>query len=693
MAGILPAEEDEMRLSCKAVFLSLGLALLAARSGVAVEPNKDASADRTLSPYFFVENGDPAVDRLPLKETKADVHIAGVIADVLITQVYRNEGSRPLSAKYVFPASTRAAVHGMTMQVGDQRIRAKIREKEAARKEFEAAQAAGKSAALLEQQRPNVFTMNVANVMPQDEIRVELHYSELLVPTDGTYEFVYPTVVGPRYSKEPEAAAATAGSKWVKSPYGHQGEAPKYKFDIETRIAAGMPIDEVLSPSHRTHVDWEDGNTARVRLDPAESEGGNRDYILRYRLAGKEVQTGLLLYSAPSGKAAQPGQDENFFLLMVQPPVRVEPKQIPPREYIFVLDVSGSMIGFPLDTAKVVIRELIGGLRPVDRFNVLLFSGASRLLSPRSLPATQANVQQMIAAIDSEKGGGETELGAALDHALALPETAGVSRTTIVITDGYVDAEAGVFEQIRSHLNRSNLFAFGIGTSVNRFLIEGMARAGQGEPFIVIGPDEAKAEAKRFQEYVRSPVLTHVAVETPDFQTYDVEPSAVPDLFAQRPLVVFGKYRGKASGTIRVTGLGGEGPYEKVFDVTAAKPAAENQALRYLWARSKVARLADDRRDTRGDDGEATRQAITGLGLKYELLTQYTSFVAVHEKVRNPEGAAENVNQPLPMPEGVSDYAASGVPEPELPLLAALVALLLGLVTCGRTWLRRASLG
>jgi Ca-activated chloride channel family protein len=687
MAGILPAEEDEMRLSCKAVILSLGLALLVARSGAAdtsKDASKDASPDRTLSPYFFVENGDPAVDHLPLKETKADVHIAGVIADVVVTQVYRNEGNRPLNAKYVFPASTRAAVHGMTMQVGDQRIRAKIREKQAAKKEFEAAQAAGKSAALLEQQRPNVFTMNVANVMPQDEIRVELHYSELLVPTDGTYEFVYPTVVGPRYSKEPETAAATAaGAGWVKSPYLHQGQAPAYKFGIETRIAAGMPIDEVLSPTHRTHVDWEDGNTARVRLDPAEADGGNRDYILRYRLQGKEVQTGLLLYPA------QPGQDENFFLLMVQPPQRVEPKQIPPREYIFVLDVSGSMGGFPLDTAKVVIGELIGGLRPIDRFNVLLFSGASRLLSPQSLPATPANVQQMIAAIDNEKGGGETELGAALDHALALPATAGVSRTTIVITDGYVDAEAGVFEQIRSHLNRSNLFAFGIGSSVNRFLIEGMARAGQGEPFVVTEPGEAKAAAEKFKEYVRSPVLTHVAVETPDFQTYDVEPSVVPDLFAQRPLVVFGKYRGKAAGTIRVTGLGGEGKYEKVFDVSEAKPSAENQALRYLWARSKVARLADDRADTRGDDGEATRQAVTALGLKYELLTAYTSFVVVNEQVRNKEGSAEAVDQPLPLPVGVSD---SAVPEPELPLLAALVVLLAGLTAAGRIWMRRASL-
>ncbi len=668
-----------MKRSCKAVFLSLGLALLVALPGIADVTRTDAAQvsdpDRTLSPYFFIENGDPAVDKLPLKETRADVHIVGVIADVLVTQVYRNEGSHPLNLRYVFPASTRAAVHGMTMQVGDLRIRAKIREKQAAKQEFEAAKAAGKSAALLEQQRPNVFTMNVANVMPQDEIRVELHYSELLVPTGGTYEFVYPTVVGPRYSNA-EAKAETAG--WVKSPYLHEKQEPTYKFDIQTHVAAGMPIDEITSPSHRTQVDWENGNTAKVRLAPGEENGGNRDYILRYRLEGKQVQTGLLLYPG------QPGQDENFFLLMVQPPKRVDPRQIPPREYIFVLDVSGSMHGFPLDTAKVLMSELVGALRPTDRFNVLLFSGASQLLAPQSLPATPANVRQILEKLESAQGGGETELGAALDRAMALPESAGVSRTMIVITDGFVAAEDSVCGRIRTRLNRSNLFAFGIGSSVNRHLIEGMAHAGQGEPFIVTEPAEAKEAARSLMDMVRSPVLTHVAVEPVDFQTYDVEPLSIPDLFAERPLVVFGKWKGKPSGTIRVTGAGGEGRYEKVFEVAEAKPSADNQALRYLWARARVARLSD----YGADSGDATRQAVTGLGLKYELLTAYTSFVAVHEKVRNQDGSAPDVDQPLPMPQGVSDLA---VPEPELPVLIALGTLILSLAAVARMRSRRAS--
>ncbi len=662
--------------------LSLGLALGAARPGAAGDENPE---QKTLSPYFLVENGDPAIDRLPLAETKAQVHIAGVIADVLVTQVYTNQGSRPINARYVFPASTRAAVHGMTLQVGDVRIRAKIRERQQAKQEFEEAKKEGKSAALLEQERPNVFTMSVSNVMPGDEIHVELHYSELLIPTDGTYEFVYPTVVGPRYSTKFESTAA-ADDQWVKNSYTHEGQAPTYRFGIETSLAAGMPIEELTCPSHRTHVDWLGTQEAKIDLDPGEENGGNRDYILRYRLEGKQVATGLLMYPGVPAKPGEPA--ENFFLLMVQPPQRVAVRQIPPREYIFVLDVSGSMGGFPLDTAKTLMRELIGGLRPIDKFNIVLFESGSRLLAPRSLSATPENIERAIAEMDGAQGGGGTNLGAALDKALALPGAEGVSRSTIVVTDGYIDAESEVFAKIRANLNRSNVFAFGIGSSVNRFLIEGMAHAGLGEPFVVEGPGAAKEVAGSFEEYIRSPVLTDIAWKAEGFEAYDVEPLSIPDLFADRPLVIFGKWRGgnKLAGSIRVTGVGGGGPFESVIDVATAKPSADLGALRYLWARSRVARLSD----FGSDESPETVRQITALGLGYDLLTQYTSFLAVHEVVRNPNGDAQDVTQPLPLPQGVSDRAiGTSVPEPELALLLVLAFGLFAWTPMGRARIAR----
>ena len=361
-------------------------------------------ADKTLSPYFFVEGGDPALDRLPLKDTRVDVAITGVIADVTVRQVYENHGTRPLHAKYVFPASTRAAVYGLTMTVGNVRTVAQIRERQQAAREFDAARREGKSASLLEQSRANVFSMKVANVLPGDTIAVELKYTELLVPTDGIYEFVYPTVVGPRYSETP-ASQAPSGDEFVRAPYTHQGEAPRSSFHLAGVISTGVPMHDLASPTHQIVIRTSAPQRAEVALDDAEHLGGNRDFILRYRLAGQRIASGLLLYE---------GRDENFFLLLAEPPEVVAPDQMPPREYVFVVDVSGSMNGYPLDTARTLMSDLAGVLRPADTFNVVVFADGSETFAPRSVPATRANLNRALQFIGRKQGGGGTRLLAAL---------------------------------------------------------------------------------------------------------------------------------------------------------------------------------------------------------------------------------------------------------------------------------------
>ncbi|HEU5179774.1 MAG TPA: VIT domain-containing protein, partial [Candidatus Polarisedimenticolia bacterium] len=486
-------------------------------------------ADKTLSPYFQLLAPEGASDAFPLESTEVDATINGVIADVRVRQTYANEGAAPIHARYVFPGSTRAALHGMSIRIGDEVTVARIRERETAKREFETARSQGKSASLLEQQRPNVFTMSVANILPLDRVEVELHYTELLVPTDGTYEFVYPTVVGPRYvsgaprSEGPARPVREAEPmEWAKSPFLHEGEAPATRFAIRVVLSTAIPLRDVHCLSHAATVDWKRQDLAEVSLANPDEFAGDRDFILDYRLAGNEIQSGLLLYQ---------GEKESFFLLMVQPPETVRPADIPPREYIFVLDVSGSMEGFPLQTAKAVIRDLIGGLRPVDRFNVVLFAGGDRVLAERSLEASPENVRLALQAIENERGGGGTEIVPALKTAMALPRDERASRSVVVITDGFVAAESEVFELIAAHLDRTNVFSFGIGSSVNRYLVEGMAKAGLGEPFVVTEPAEAAGAARRFREYIESPVLTHLQIEFEDFDAYDVEPPAIPDLF------------------------------------------------------------------------------------------------------------------------------------------------------------------
>ena len=645
------------------IFLVFWSAVWAGVGSAMAEENDN----KPLSPYFFVESGDEGQECFPLKSTTVKAAISGVIADVKVTQTYTNTGTRPINARYVFPASTRAAVHGMRMTVGEEVIEAKIEARQKARQTFKKAKAAGKSASLLEQQRPNVFSMHVANVMPGETIAIDLHYSELLVPEEGLYQFVYPTVVGPRYSTIPEKGADDH-HRWLQNPYLTEDQDPTSTFDIQVSLAGGLPIGQVACATHATDVAWDGPSKAQISLAADEPHGGNRDFILDYRLSGDQIQTGLMTYE---------GDAEKVFMLMVQPPQRVTPDAIPPREYIFVLDVSGSMHGFPLDTAKVLIKDLLAGLRPEDRFNVILFAGAARLLAPRSIAADPAQIQAAVNFVDDQDGGGGTELDRALSTGLNLPHDEGYARTMVVVTDGYIAAEKAVFSRIADQAGQCNVFAFGIGSSVNRHLIEGLAKAGQGEPFVVTEPKEAAATAARFRRYIAAPVLTDINIKFDGFDAYDVEPLQPADLFAQRPLIVCGKWRGERQGTIEIKGTGGQGPYAEVFHVAEALPADDNGALPYLWARMRLARLSDF---SVTEDDEQIKEQVTQIGLAYNMLTAHTSFVAVHEKVRNTAAPATDVDQPLPLPQHVSNLAvgARHVPEPDLGVML-IAAIPLGL--------------
>jgi Ca-activated chloride channel homolog len=655
-----------MRKICFVMVAMLVWGLLGVGAVGAEQPSK------TLSPYFFVEGGETGEEHFPLKSTSVDAVISGVIADVRVTQEYANIGTGPINARYIFPASTRAAVHGLRMTVGDDVIEARIRERQAAKKEFAAAKAAGKSASLLEQERPNVFSMHVANIMPGETVTIELHYSELLVPEEGLYEFVYPTVVGPRYSTIPEAGAAD-NQQWLQNPYLTEDRKPASTFAIKVTLMAGMPIAQVACSSHATDVKWEGQSQARITLAADEYHGGDRDFCLDYRLSGDQIQSGLMLHQ---------GDQENFFLLMVQPPQRVTPASIPPREYIFVLDVSGSMAGFPLDTAKTLMRQLLGDLHPVDRFNLILFAGSAQVLAPRSVPAEAPHIQAAMKLVDHQQGGGGTELAQALATGLGLPHDEGYARTMVVVTDGYIAAEKEVFGLIADQAGQCNVFTFGIGSSVNRYLIEGLAKAGQGEPFVVTEPQAAAATAARFKNYIEAPVLTGIALKFKGFDAYAVEPVHQADLFSRRPLIVCGKWRGRPEGTIDLTGITGNGPYAAHFDVSQTAPADDSGALPFLWARMRLSRLTDF---SSQEDEADTRSQVTQLGLQYNLLTAFTSFVAIHQQVRNIAGPARDVNQPLPLPHNVSNLAVGGrnVPEPEMETMLVILAAM-GLVIARR---------
>ena len=584
------------------------------------------NGDEVCSPYFFVKSNDPEKSWMPLKSTRAYVKITGNIADVKVEQIYKNESDRSLDAIYIFPGSTRAAVYGLDMTIGKRVIHAKVKEREQARKDFEQARQAGKRATLLEQDRPNVFKTEVTNIRPGDEIKVEMYYTELLEYRDKIYEFVYPTAVGPRYS--------TANEEYVQKSIEQLMSKHQPKFNVQVVIDGAIPVQTVASSSHAISMKKVSETSTVVAMQNPLDEKLGKDFVLQYSLQGKEVMGGLTLYEH---------NNEKFFLLMMQPPKKTKESLIMPREYIFIVDVSGSMHGYPLEVSKGILTRLISSLKPTDRFNVLLFESSNAMLSKTSMPATPENIQKAIRVIDQQRGSGGTELYPALQTAFNYKDPAldNYARTFIIATDGYVSVESKVFQLIKDNLNKANFVPLGIGTSVNRYLIEGMAWAGASEPFIIENQTQAEEVGNRLIQTISQPLFSHINIDWGDFQAYDTYPQQVPDIFSDRPITVFGKYKGTAKGYISLKGETAMGEFTIKFPVASASKTG-NQALRYLWARNKIKYLSDyapffesERQYyysyNNNEISDKNKHEITKLGLEYNLLTAFTSFLAIDD--------------------------------------------------------------
>ncbi|MDR0231277.1 MAG: TonB family protein [Dysgonamonadaceae bacterium] len=599
------------------------------------EPQEDlhhvipGDGTKSCSPYFFVKSNHPSRTALSLQSTKADVKIAGSIANVTIEQVYVNTGQRIYDAIYIFPGSTRAAVYGLDMTIGKRVIHAQVKEREKARTEFEEARKEGKRATLLEQDRPNVFKMEVANIRPGDTIKVNMFYTELLEYRDREYEFVYPTAVGPRYSNQEEELATRSiiQTFFMEKP----------AFDVDVTIESPVPVQNVAA-SHQIKMSRISDKLMKITLnDPKGTETG-ADFILKYGLQGGTVESGLTLYNHGN---------EKFFLMMMQPPKKAAETAIMPREYIFIVDVSGSMSGFPLEISKTILRKLISSLKPADRFNVLLFESNNAMMSDRSLPATQENIDKATRLISNQYGSGGTELYPALKKAFSYkdPELEDYARTFIIATDGYVTIESKAFQLIADNVDKANFIPLGIGSSVNRYLIEGMAYAGASEAFIIENKTEAEKVGEHLIKTISQPLLSDISINWGGMEVYDTYPQKIPNMFTERPIVVFGKYKGNPKGTITLSGKTAQGYFQRSIP-TKEIVHSKNEALRYLWARNKIKFLSDYAFCfVSGSDGwgghegisEKSKQEVTRLGLKYNLLTAYTSFLAIDNDLQGGE--------------------------------------------------------
>jgi Ca-activated chloride channel family protein len=573
----------------------------------------------------------------PLKHTDVQATVSGPMATVTVRQDFVNESPDTIEALYSFPLPVMGAVYGYQMQVGDRVVKGKIARREEAEKAYRKARAQGQTAGLLEQERPNVFRQSLANIPAGAKVSVEIHYVELVKYENQTYEFVFPMVVGPRYFP-----AHTPGQGRVNPPVAAKGTRAGHDIAIAVKLESAAPLGEVSSESHALARQQLAGHSEEIRLAQAR-EIPNRDFVVRYKIASREIAPSLLTHR-DNGKG--------YFSFVIDPPaLRTQELNITPKELVFVIDTSGSMHGFPLDKAKESMRLAIEGLNARDTFNLITFAGDTHMLWPKPMPATKENVAAAQQFLAGRASGGGTEMMKAIQAALDGTDSQEHLRVVCFMTDGYVGNENEILAEILKHPN-ARVFSFGIGSSVNRFLLDKMAEAGRGEVEYVSLNSDGSAAARRFHERVRNPLLTDVEIDFNGLPVSEVVPARAPDLFSAKPIIVSGKYGAAASGVIKIRGKQSGRPYYRELRVNLPAANAANPAVPLIWARHQI--------DALDNDAEAHREAITDLGLTYGLMTAFTSYYAVEEKIVNEGGRQRTVEVPVELPEGVSHEGVFG---------------------------------
>ena len=607
----------------------------------------------------------------PLKHTDVKAQISGFLSRVTVTQEFENPFKDKIEAVYTFPLPQSAAVDDMTMLIGDRTVRGKILRREEAAAVYEAAKNKGQTASLLNQERPNIFTQSIANILPGEQIKIVISYVETLKYEDGSYEFVFPMVVGPRYipgeptgsrgrgcgpntDRVPDGSVITPAPAPVGMRAGHD-------LSLDVTIDAGVPIAAVSSRTHEVSVERDGDHQAHIILKDLATIP-NKDFILRYDVAGAKISDAVLTHPAAGG---------GFFTLILQPPERVTVEDVTPKELVFVLDTSGSMYGFPLEKAKETMKLALDNLYPYDTFNVITFSGDEHILFPEPVPATRENLAKAQAFLQSRQGGGGTEMMKAIKASMDPSDKQDHVRIVCFMTDGYVGNDLEIIGEVQKHPN-ARVFAFGIGSSVNRFLLDNMARYGRGEVEYVGLNDDGSAAARRFHERVRNPLLTDISVDWNGMAVSDVYPKVIPDLFGAKPLIINGRYTGNGKGVIRLRGKMAGRDFVREIPVDFSS-AQTHDVLATLWARTRVDDLMsqDLAGAQRGTMNDEVKQNIIQLGLDYRLMTQFTSLVAVEEMVVTDGGQPRRVDVPVEVPEGVNRQTAYGEQPPSGTLQAS----------------------
>ena len=659
-------------------------------------PTEESAAPGQLT---LLNRKGEAAGLCPLKHTDVTADIAGYVARVTVKQEFTNPSKEPVEALYSFPLPNDAAVDDMTMTIGTRVVRGQIKRKEEALAIYEAARANGQTAALLDQERPNIFTQQVANIMPGARVVITISYVNLLKYQDGQYEFVFPMVVGPRYvpgtgyiyggqrgtpsgtakfEGDPGTTPVVLDAHRITPPIAPRGTRAGHDISMTVRLDAGIPIQALGAVQHKVSIAPHGRTGATITLDN-QQEIPNKDFILHYTAAGSEMAEGVLAYAPTRAGIAggdPPGVNASapvggYFTMIIQPPLAPPKEEISPKEMVFVIDQTGSQSGWPIAKAKETMKRCISNMNPGDTFQLIGFNTAVYPCFPAPVANTPDNVAEALQFLEPLEGNGGTDILKSVEYALNIPDDPDRLRIVCYMTDGYVGNDMQILDYIQKHRGRARMFPFGIGNSVNRFLIDGMAREGRGAAEVVTvntnagaqfggampesGVKGAKDVADRFYRRIASPLLLDVHVDWNGLPVEDVYPKQIPDVFSSGPIVLKGRYTRAAEGDVTIHGLLRGKPWSRTIHVNLPAVQSEGSALSTLWAREKIEDLQSQ--DWLGAQTNSPhpqiQQQIINTALEYHLMSQYTSFVAVEQRVVNIGGRQRLLDVPVELPEGV----------------------------------------
>ncbi|MFN3240687.1 MAG: VIT domain-containing protein [Planctomycetota bacterium] len=584
---------------------------------------------------------------LPLQHTDVAAKVALNISSVTVTQTFHNPFASKIEAVYVFPLPQDAAVSDFVMKLGDRRIRGIVRERDEARRIYEQARAQGYNASLLQQERPNIFTQSVANIEPDQTIDVATTYFQTLPWRDGAFEMVVPTVVGPRFQPAGRDDGVGAIAADAPGTSGQPVEVP-YRVDaagdgpgiaIEVALDAGIELGEIACKSHQVAIARDGEQRATVALRDGEAVP-NRDFVLRY--APKQQQLGGAVSMQLGGDSG-----DGWFTVLLQPPAGAVDGEAMPREMVFVVDCSGSMSGEPIAVCKRAIRSCLERLRPEDTFTVIRFSDAASSLGEAPLHATPQNVRRAMAYVESLGGGGGTMMSRGVRAALQPRVAEGRRRIVTFMTDGFIGNEREILGIVRRHVGGSRIFSFGVGTSVNRYLLERMADVGRGVAAYIDVSESGQRQVDELFRRIERPALADLSIDWGGAEVCDVEPQRLPDLFCGRPILVHGRVKNALPKTVTLRGKAGRDDVSVALPVQATR---EHPAIAKLWARARIRTLADAVAWVATPD--KLRQEILQLALAHGLASEVTSFVAVDASRTTDGEFGTTVPVAVPVPRG-----------------------------------------